>query len=275
VVEHFNTAAIAAKILWSAGLVLGLSFLAERVSTRVAGILAGAPQNTVLVFFFVGLDMGVEHVVASTPHAIASFSATAGFGLAYYFASLWCERWPAAAGAIASTGVFFAIAMGLSLVHLTLFEATALTLCVILATVWIFRRIQLVSVPKPVRYTPGLLLLRGSIAAILIVTSITLAEVLSTRWTGLLTGFPAILLPTLLIINVTYGTPSAHAFIRNFPLGVTSIIVYILTVPITFPHLGVWGGTAVSLAISLVYLAGITVWGIGSRTATAPAGPAR
>jgi hypothetical protein len=274
VVEHFNIAAIAAKVLWSAGLVLGLSLLAERVSTRVAGILAGAPQNTVLVFFFVGLDMGVEHVVSSTPHAIASFSATAGFGLAYYLASLWCERWPATAGAIAGTVVFFAIAMGLSLVHLTLFEATALTLSVILAAVWAFRRIMLVSVSKPVPYTPGLLLLRGSVAALLIVTSIMLAEALGTRWTGLLTGFPAILLPTLLIINVTYGTPSAHAIIRNFPLGVTSIILYILTVPITFPHLGVWGGTAVSLTISLAYLAGITLLGVGSRTATAPATPA-
>lgn len=259
--ETLNLAAIAAKVLWSAGLVLGLAFLAERVGTRIAGILAGAPQNTVLLFFFVGLDMGVGRVVDSVPHAIASFTATVGFGLAYYLASLWSPRWPAFAGAMAGTLAFFAIAYGLSLVSFTLVDATALTLSVIVAAIWVFRRIVLVSVAKPVRYTPGLLLLRGSAAALLIVASITAAELLDARWTGLLTGFPAILLPTLLIINVTYGTPSTHALIRNFPLGATSIIIYILTVPITFPEFGVAGGTAASLAVSLTYLTAVAIWG--------------
>lgn len=259
VVVQPDLAAIAAKILWSAALVLGLSFLAERVSTRVAGILAGAPQNTVLVYFFVGLDMGVDRVVASTPHAIASFSATLGFVVAYYLASLGVNRWPAVAGVSAGTATFFAIATGLSTVELSLYEATALTLCVILAALWAFRRIVLVQVTKPVRYTPALLFLRGSLAAILIVISITAAEFLGARWTGLLTGFPAILLPTLLIINTTYGTPSTHAIIRNFPLGVVSIILYILSVPLTFPRFGVLGGTAASLAVSLVYLMAIAL----------------
>lgn len=253
----FDLVAIAAKIVWSAGLVLGLSFLAERVSTRVAGIVAGAPQNTVLLYLFVGLDMGVEHVVSSTPHGLASFSATIAFVLAYYFASRACVRWPAAAGALAGTIVFFAIAAALSQVHFTLLEAMALTLTVVLVAHWIFKRIDFIAVTAPVRYTPGLLVLRGGIAALFIVASIAAAEILGTRWTGLLTGFPAILLPTLLIINITYGTASTHAIIRNIPLGVTSILLYILTVPITFPNFGILGGTAASLAASLLYLGAI------------------
>jgi uncharacterized membrane protein (GlpM family) len=268
VMVPFDLVAIAAKIVWSAGLVLGLSFLAERVSTRIAGIVAGAPQNTVLVYFFVGLDMGVEHVVSSTPHGIASFSATIAFVLAYYFASRSCVRWPAASGALAGTAVFFAIAAALAQVHFTLPEATALTLTVVVAAHGIFRHITLVPVAKPVRYTPGLLALRGGIAAVFIVASITAAEALGTRWTGLLTGFPAILLPTLLIINLTYGTAAAHAVMRNIPLGVVSILLYILTVPITFPKLGVPGGTAASLAVSVVYLGAIALRGGGRRRGT-------
>jgi uncharacterized membrane protein (GlpM family) len=263
VTANFDLIAMAAKVFWSAGLVIGLSFLAERVSTRIAGIVAGAPQNTVLLYFFVGLDMGVEHVVSSTPHGIASFSATIAFVLAYYFASRSCVRWPAAAGALAGTVIFFSIAAALARFHLTLFQATALTLTVILAAHWIFRNIDFVPVDKPVRYTPGLLALRGGVAAIFIVAAITAAEVLGTRWTGLLTGFPAILLPTLLIINITYGTANTHAVIRNIPLGVTSILLYILTVPVTFSHLGVSGGTAASLAVSLVYLGAIAQFGGG------------
>ena len=75
-----------AKALWSAALVIALTWLAERVSTRVAGIVAGAPQNAVLVYFFVGRDMGIPFAVESVPHGVASFTATIAFVLAYYAA---------------------------------------------------------------------------------------------------------------------------------------------------------------------------------------------
>ena len=50
-IPHETT--LLAKVLWSAAIVLGLSAVAERVSMRIAGILAGAPQGVVLVYFFV------------------------------------------------------------------------------------------------------------------------------------------------------------------------------------------------------------------------------
>jgi hypothetical protein len=101
----------------------------------------------------------------------------------------------------------------------------------------------------------------------LIVGVITLAEILGTRWTGLLTGFPATFLPTLLIIHLTYGAAQTHAIIRNFPVGV---IFYILTVAVTFPLWGIYGGTAASLAVSFLYLAGVALNG-GRRSASWPA----
>jgi uncharacterized membrane protein (GlpM family) len=260
-IPHETT--LLAKALWSAAIVLGLSAVAERVSLRIAGILAGAPQNVVLVYFFVGRDMGIHYITQSAPHAIASFSATIAFALGYYLGSSRFVRHPAFAGTLIGVVGFIIVALVLSVVPFTLPSATALTLCAIAIAVWLGKGIELTRVDKPVRYTPRLLVLRASAAAVLIVGVITLAEMLGPRWTGLLTGFPTIVLPTLLIIHLTYGTAQTHAIIRNFPVGLGSIILYILSVTITFPLWGIYGGTAASLAVSFVYLAAAAL--IGAR----------
>lgn len=256
-----------AKAFWSATIVLGLSAIAERVSVRIAGILAGAPQNVVLVYFFVGHDMGIDHVTQSAPHGIASFSATIAFAIAYYLGSSRFVRWSAAAGALTGLATFIMAALVLSMIPFTLGSATVLTLCTIGLAVWLSRAIELKPVEKPVRYTPRLLIVRAGVAAILIVGIISLAEMLGPRWTGLLTGFPTIVLPTLLIIHLTYGAAQTHAIIRNFPVGLGSIILYIVSVPITFPLWGVYGGTAASLALSFLYLAVVALIG-GPRSAS-------
>jgi len=261
--DYSHETSLLAKALWAAALVLGISAIAERVSTRVAGILSGAPLNTVIVFFFVGHDMGTDYVVQSIPYGIASLTATLAFLFAYYRASLLLTRYAVLGSCVIASAAFIAIALLLVSIPFTLLGAAALSLSAILLALRVFRTIDIAAVQKPVRYTAKLLLLRGGFAMFLVVSIITLAETLGTRWTGLLIGFPAVMLPTLVIIHHSYGAASTHAMIRSFPLGVGSIILYTLSVPITFPLWGVLGGSAASLAIALTYLSAVT---IGSKT---------
>jgi hypothetical protein len=251
---------ILAKVIWSAGVVLALTAIAERVGTRVAGILSGAPLSAVIIYFFVGRDMGTAYVVDSIPHGIAAFTATLAFVLAYYGTAAWFTRAAALGSVLSAITAFIVVAFGLAAIPFTLTSATATTVCVIVISIWLFRKIEFVSVENPVRYTVWLLILRGGFAAVLIVAAIALAEILGPRWTGLLVGFPSTLLPTLVIIHVTYNTASTHAMIRNFPVGMGSIVLYILSVNFTFPLWGVHGGTAASLAASLIYLTIIMIW---------------
>ena len=252
---------LVAKVLWSAAIVLGLAAVAERVSTRIAGILAGAPTSAVLVYFFVGQDMGISYVVESVPHGIAAFTATLAFVLTYYRVSLQFSRYATFSSSLLGIVVFLAVASVLVIIPFNLASAVAVTTCALVLAIWLFRKIEFVPVTRPVHYTAGLLMLRGGLAAMLIVSVITLAENLGTRWTGLLTGFPATLLPTLLIIHVTYGTETTHAVIRSLPVGMGSVVLYILSVPLTFPVWGIYGGTAASLAVSFVYLTSVILWG--------------
>lgn len=251
---------LAAKALWSAGIVLGLSAIAERVNTRTAGILAGAPITSVLVYLFVGLEMGPHYVVESVPHGIAAFTATLAFVIGYHRGSVWFGRNAAPLCALLGTGAFGAVALALVRVPFGIASATAMTLAAAGLSFWFFRTIEFVRVERPVRYTFRLMLLRASGAALLVIGAIKVAEALGPRWTGLMAGFPATLLPTLLILHFTYGQPQALAVIRNFPLGLGSIVLFILSVSFTFPLVGVNYGTLASLMLSLTYLMLVVFW---------------
>jgi hypothetical protein len=251
------------KAVWSALVVLGLSAIAERVSPRVAGIIGGAPHGTVLVYFFVGRDLGADYVVDSAPYGIAAFTATIAFMFAYQQVSLRVQKFAMAASTVAGTFTFLIVALGLAQLELTLLSAVALTVTASAASLWLMRRIADVRVARPVRLTLRLLAIRAGLAAFLVVLAIAIASSMGPRWAGLMVGYPMTMLPTLLIVHATYGAPSTRALISSFPLGVGSIVIYILMVSVTFPSLGVAGGTLTSLLAAMCYLA--VVMSIGGK----------
>lgn len=253
--ETATLTSLLAKMGWSALIVIGLSLLAERVSPRVAGILAGAPLGTFFVYLFVGLDKGPDFVVASVPHAIAAFSATCGFVLGYVVASTRLRRLAVAGSALLSLAVFFALCLVLVRIPFNVPGAIVVNLgACALSYLWL-KRIVDHRIARPVRLTLGLLGLRGALAAMFVAATVTIAQALGERWTGLSTGFPMTMLPTVMIVHATYGTASAHALLRSVPLGMASIVIYILVASVSFPAWGVLPGTAISLVASFAFLA--------------------
>ena len=256
---------ILTKGLWSATLVVIMAAVAERVSPRMAGIFSGLPLSALIIYFFIGLEMGVEFTVASVPHGVAAFVATLAYVLTYYMVSKRLKRFSAAVSTLLGVVAFFAVAFPIAAIPFTLWTATAMTVCVLIFMVWLFRRIEFVTVERPVRYTARLLLARGGIAAVLIVIVITTAEALPPKWTGILAGFPTTLIPTFLILHLTYGPEQTHAMMRSFPIGMGSILLFILSVTETYPQFGVYAGTAASLAVSLTYVSIVVLFGAARK----------
>jgi hypothetical protein len=62
------------------------------------------------------------------------------------------------------------------------------------------------------------------------------------------------LFPLILIIHITYEKEHVFTIIKNFPLGLGSLIIYSLTVSIVYPIYGVFLGTVISLIAASVYL---------------------
>ena len=71
---------ILAKIGLSAIMVIAITLIAEKLSTRFAGVLLGFPLGAGLTFFFTGIEQGSLFAAQSAPWAIQGLSAT----LVYY-----------------------------------------------------------------------------------------------------------------------------------------------------------------------------------------------
>src|SRR5690625_1237741 len=106
-----------AKLAISIGIVLGLSLVAERVSTRIAGLLAGYPLGTAIALFFIGLEIAPAFAAESAVFSLAGFTATMALGCGY----LLCGRRDGLRGVLGGT-IGALVAWWLASLILTRFE---------------------------------------------------------------------------------------------------------------------------------------------------------
>jgi uncharacterized membrane protein (GlpM family) len=234
-------------------IVLGLSLLAERIKPWIAGIIAGAPMGALLSFYMLGVEKGPSFVIAAVPHAIAGMTGVLVFVLIYHAVSLRVGRLNALFSTLAGCAAFALIALTLDRLTFTVWTALPLTVTVTVLAGYLFRRVADVRILRPARLTFGLS------AALLVVSAVSLAEALGPRWAGILVGFPLTLLPTMLIIHLTYSRDHVHALLRGFPVGMGSVLTYLVTLPWTFGALGVHLGTLTSLLAAFGYLAAFSL----------------
>lgn len=243
-----------AKVLVSLSMVTGLTFLAEHRSPRVAGVLSGYPLGIAIALFFVGIENGPEFAAQSAIYTAVGLSASLALVAAYRWIGQRVVRHRVSTTAILSVPVFIltaAIVRGLSF---GLWVGVAFTVCVILVSWWWFRNDQNVTIDRRVPLNLIVLLVRAVAAASIIVVVTGLAGTIGEEWTGVLSAFPMTLFPLLVIIHHTYGWPQARTIIKNFPLGMGSLLVYALSVAITYPRYGVALGTFLSFCFATLYL---------------------
>jgi len=81
------SALIVYKICITMLAVLGLSFVAEKISARLAGLLAGYPIGTAIILHFYALEYGVEFAADAAIFNLCGLLASQCFAYTYYRAS--------------------------------------------------------------------------------------------------------------------------------------------------------------------------------------------
>lgn len=247
-----------AKICLSAGMVITITLVAERLSTRLAGVLLGFPLGAGLTFFFTGIEQGPLFAAESAPWSIQGLSATLIFCLCYSQSgkmisgdSAFSLIVPTVSGL---TG-FFGTAYVLQYViqdHLWL-RITVVTL-VFFGVAVFFRLTPSPAIRLKVPTTAFILASRALFAAVVIVIITALAKTLGSRWSGMLAAFPTTVLPTVWVLHYHYGGQTIPALFREIPLGMLAIVVFSCSVYYTFPQLGVYYGILISYTVALLYL---------------------
>ena len=81
------TALLLYKISITMLAVLGLSFVAEKVSARLAGLLSGYPIGTAIILHFYGLEYGAQFAADAAIFNLCGLLASQCFAYTYYQAS--------------------------------------------------------------------------------------------------------------------------------------------------------------------------------------------
>jgi len=242
------------KLFVSVALVLTLSAVAENVSPKAAGLLAGYPAGAAITLFFIGMDISPDFAAESAVYTMMGLVATQVFVYCYFKSSLYFEKLTIVISTVVATGGYFLVIWPLYHIRLNKFLAALIPIASIFAFVWLFRRIENATIRERVRLTPRILFLRAFLAGFIILVIVATAGLVGPRWAGLFSAYPSTLFPLILIVHLSYDKVHVHTIIKNFPRGLGSLITYCLCVSIFFPAGGVYLGTAISLALASVYL---------------------
>ncbi len=248
------------KILVAVGFVVGLSLIAEHISPKAAGIMAGFPLGAALSLFFIGIENGREFAAQGAIYTLGGLSASMVFVYCYYRISVKVRNWELWVSSVAAVIGFLFSAKLLSNLELGLPSAFLITAGCVCLFCYLFRNIKNVRVKRRVSFTATVLLVRAIIAALFILIVTGIAKWVGPNWAGILSAFPVTLFPLLVIVHIAYGREQVHTIIKNFPLGLGSLISYVTTVHFTYPALGVGLGTVCSFVVAILYLIAYTTF---------------
>jgi hypothetical protein len=237
--------------------VLGLSFIAEKISVRLAGLLSGYPIGTAIILHFYGLEYGAQFAADAALFNLCGLFASQCFAYTYYrvsqrTASLFMTS------SLALTG-YLLPALVMSQTNPT--RLTALVIAISATTLFciLFRGHKVKQMVAPQTWSARLVAGRLVFTASLVLIVTEFADIVGPGWAGLFSAFPVALYPLVFLLHREYGPETAQSILRNFPYGLWSVIAYALTVSLVYPLYGVIWGTLLGFAVATAVLATIGI----------------
>ena len=247
------TALLLYKVCITMLAVLGLSFVAEKISVRLAGLLSGYPIGTAIILHFYGLEYGAQFAADAAIFNLCGLLASQCFAYTYYRVSQKTTSL-AVTSALALTGYLLPAFM-VSQTNPT--RMTALATAIIATTLFciLLRDNRPKQVAASRAWSARLVAGRLIFTATLVLVVTEFADIVGPGWAGLFSAFPVALYPLVFLLHRENGPETARNVIGNFPYGLWSVIAYSLTVSLLYPLYGVIWGTLIGFAVATAVLA--------------------
>lgn len=242
------------KLVVAITFVIGLSFLAENVSPKVAGILSGYPTGSAITLFFFGLEVSPEYAAKSAVFNMIGLTAALTFVYVYYIASRYFKNHTILFSSLAAIIAYFAVVTLLQGLEINKYIAILIPISVSLLCIYLFKDIKNIGIKTKAKINFRILFVRAFFAALIILLITTVPKFVGPTWAGLFSAFPTTLFPLMIIIHFTYSKKHVHTIIKNVPIGMFSLIIYSLTISIVYPLYGIYLGTLISFGAATVYL---------------------
>lgn len=233
---------------------------AERLGSRVGGLLLSFPVKVTIAMVLIGLNEGADVAAA------AAAATPLGLGINIVFLGATAllvrrlEPWPAL---LAALGVW--LAFGLAMI-LLLGENARVGVAVWAVTA----ALALALIPRAPGVQPkrreaetfGLwgLLTRAAGAGTVVAASVVLARIGGPVLGGLAAVFPSGWITTMVILTRHHGPAFTGATVRVMVAGSAAPVAFGLVVALAYPALGVWLGTLVAIACALAVSLSVGAW---------------
>ncbi|MCR4277131.1 MAG: DUF3147 family protein [Candidatus Roizmanbacteria bacterium] len=198
------------------------TYLAERVSGKLGGIIVGLPSTAVISILFVGLTQGIP--AAKTAAAIVPYSSglycfffivyllttKKDFKIGFAFSLLVWLFFAFFASFISPKNLFNSIIIGFILITLTIY--------------WAVKKIHINHslIPKKIISSP--IWLKALLTVSVIATIVVISKLAGPKWGGIFATFPALTISTILITVKSGGTEFTRLIAKNVLISTTTTI---------------------------------------------------
>jgi len=237
--------------------VLGLSFVAEKISARLAGLLSGYPIGTAIILHFYGLEYGPRFAADAAIYNLCGLFASQCFAYTYYKVTQRSSSlfW---ASALALAG-YLLPALIVSQMNPTRLTALALALIVTSLFCILLRNNTVERVAPPKAWSFRLVVSRLFFTASLVLLVTEFADIVGPSWAGIFSAFPVALYPLVFLLHRENGPETVRTLLSNFPYGLWSVIAYALSVSFFYPRYGVIWGTLLGFSMATLVLAVVSI----------------
>lgn len=235
-------------------LVLSLSYIAEKVSPKVSGILSGLPVGSSITLLFFAVENGVDYVTKVALYNIHGLFAALAFSIGYYISTFYKGKFEIFMSLLISFIAYLTIAFILAYVppHVVLTPLIVITLMLI-ASIY-FAKKENFAIDKKVKTSISDIFFRSLLTISIFLVISSLPKYVPSNIAGIFSSFPTILLPLMLIIHFRHSRLQARTVIKNTPFGLSSVVIYSLVVYFAYAKIGIVFGTIVALIASVLYV---------------------
>ena len=249
------------KILVTFLTVVMLAVVARRYGPAWAGVLAGFPLGSAITLYFMGFELGSDFAAEGATHTLIGLTGSLALAISYLYASRrWHRPRHVLIPALLALSAFLTTVAPLQYWNANWWQNALIMLTLIAAASRLLRsvpdaKVALNSDNLWQRPAPAILF-RAVMATISVLGITALAHWLSPSQAGLLAAFPVSFFPTLIVLQLGYGAPVVAATVKQYPEGLVSMVIYVVSVTQIYPLLGLQLGTAAALLIATLYLFG-------------------
>lgn len=228
------------------------SVVAERMGSKIGGVIGGLPSTAVVAFGFIGWTQGAQQAYDATTAFPLTFAANAFYMVAYAALSprgLWAGVGAALATWLLSEALI--LWLGISDIWVSAaFWIAALVIAYLALERWLKVRS---SERIKVRYTAGQMLGRAAFAGGIVTLAVLGSRVGGPIWGSVFAAFPALYTSTLILVSRSAGV----AFSRSLttPLMVSSVVnvtVFVLALRSVVLQLPLGWALAAAYGVSMV-----------------------